>query len=142
MKTNSILVDTGPLVALLNRSDPQHLKCDEVAKTLRPPLFTCWPVITEAAYLLRRNSTAVSTLLTHCNGSLIDILPLGKEDLASVDTIMKNYSDQKFDLADACLMHLATRDEIESVFTLDHRHFSVYRNRKGQMLNLVPQSLA
>lgn len=136
----AILIDTGPLVALMNRADPHHAACDAVAKSIRLPLLTCWPVITEAAYLLRRSPQSVNTLLTYCNGSMLEILPLAKADLPAIDAILKQYGDQQFDLADAALMHLANRDAIGSAFTLDRRHFSLFRNRQGNPLVLLPDA--
>ena len=141
MSTTAILIDTGPLVALLHRGDPQHAACDAVAKTLRLPLFTCWPVITEAAYLLRRSPQAVSTLLTYCDGSILELLSLDKNDLPAIDLILRKYADQQLDLADAALMHLAGREDIETVFTLDRRHFSIYRDRQRRGFNLLPDTL-
>ena len=72
------------------------------------------------------------------NGDLI-LLPLRERELEEVRTIMHTYRDQQIDLADACLWHLANREEISAVFTLDRRHFSVFRNRVGQSLRLLPE---
>jgi len=135
---NGILIDTGPLVALLDRNDSHHEICSVTAKEVRLPLLSCWPVITEAAYLLRRSPQAVSTLLAYCDGSLIEMLPLEKGDLAPMDSILTAYADQGFDLADVCLMHLANRERIETVFTLDQRHFSVFRTAMGERLLILP----
>ena len=57
MNTSRVLIDTGPIVALLRRRDSQHSVCDSVAEELPLPAYTCWPVITEAAYLLRPLTT-------------------------------------------------------------------------------------
>ncbi len=134
----AVLIDTGPLVALLRSDDTQRAACEGIAKSLPLPLYSCWPVITEAAYLLRRSPTAVSTLLAYCNGSLISILPVDKTDLPAIDGVLRKYADQNFDLADAVLMYLAGREGIGTIFTLDRRHFSVYRDSQRRALALVP----
>ena len=48
------LVDTGPIVALLNRQDRHHGWAVDTFAAVRPPLLTCEAVLSEAAYLLRR----------------------------------------------------------------------------------------
>ena len=58
-----ILVDTGPIVAILSTSDPWHDTCFQMVEDRHGPLLTCWPVITEAAYLVRKYRGAVRRLL-------------------------------------------------------------------------------
>jgi predicted nucleic acid-binding protein len=112
--------------------------CDSIAKELPLPIYTCWPVITEAAYLLRGSPAVVRRLLACCDGSRFAILPLGADDLSGIETVLSVYQDQSFDLADATLMHLANREGIDAVFTLDRRHFSIYRSARGSSLQLLP----
>ena len=46
------MIDTGPLVALIDRSDPHHRDCGEALAGIADPLGTVWPVLTAAMYLL------------------------------------------------------------------------------------------
>lgn len=87
--------------------------------------YTCWPVITEAAYMLRHRPAQRDDLLQSIVSGDIVLLSLRETDLMAVSKIMSTYHDQEIDLADACLLHLANRERIDAVFTLDRRHFSI-----------------
>ncbi len=133
-----ILIDTGPLVAILDADDPAHAKCVDAFRSLPAPNYTCWQVITEACYLLRRFPAAVASLLEEVAERELILLPLGSDDIEGIRQTMETYSDQQVDLADACLLHLANREGFCQVFTLDQRHFSVFRNAQGNPLEIVP----
>ena len=63
LATKRILIDTGPIVALLDQNDPYHDSCVKYARKMPETVYTCWPVITEACYLLRRRQDLVDRLL-------------------------------------------------------------------------------
>lgn len=134
------LADTGPLVALLNRSDSRHAAAANALAELRTPLFTCWPVLTEAAYLLRSQPAAVRSLLSSIDRGFLQLLPLGPADVEPINDILEQYEDQSFQLADAALMYLADREALPQVFTFDRRDFSVFRMKTGKPLTLLPES--
>jgi len=134
-----VLVDTGPLVAILSERDQYHRLCVDALRELPGPLFSSWPVITEAAWLLRREARAVEQLLGSLGKGFVELLPLGSVDAPAMAEIMKKYADQRPQLADVSLVYLAQRDGFESVFTLDQRDFSVYRGAKGKGFELVPR---
>ena len=142
MATKPVLVDSGPLVALLSKSQRQHKICRDTFATLQTPLLTCWPVLTEAAYLLQYHPTEVRALLSSADGGFLQILPLSRVDVPAINAILAKYEDQSFQLADAALMWLAEREEIENIFTLDRRDFSVYRKSSGEPLQVLPASAA
>lgn len=128
------LLDTGPIVAIYDRNDQHHASCVELAKSLSGDAFTCWPVITEAMYLLRASSASTNNLLTRIAQREIGILPLDARDAVAIRDISIKY---RVDFADACLMHLADRENIDQVFTLDFRHFPAYRRPGGAALQIV-----
>jgi hypothetical protein len=102
------------------------------------PLFTCWPVITEAAWLLRRDPTAVAQLLHSLDTGFLELLPLTTADAEPIAAILKKYRDIRIQLADAALVHLAARDGVDTIFTLDQRDFSVYRLPRGKAFRILP----
>lgn len=133
-----VLVDTGPLVALLSRRDARHALCVEQLRDLAPPLMTCWPVITEAAWLLRRQPAAVEALLGGFHSGLLRLGVLEEDNLPRVAEFLRRYRSMGAQVADAALVCLAEREGIETIFTLDRRDFSVYRTRDGRSFRLLP----
>ncbi|HEV2714910.1 MAG TPA: PIN domain-containing protein [Terriglobales bacterium] len=134
-----VLVDTGPIVAILSRRDQYHEICVEALRSLPGPLFTCWPVITEAAWLLRRDGIAVQKLVNSIDTGFLELLPLASADAKPVASILKKYRNIRIQLADAALVHIAGRDGLDTIFTLDQRDFSVYRLPKGRAFHIIPQ---
>jgi predicted nucleic acid-binding protein len=134
-----ILVDTGPLVAILSSEDEHHDICVNTLRQMPGPLLSCWPVITEAAWLLRSYPRAVRQLLGSIDGSFLELLPLAGAEAEAVATLMKQYEDIRPQPADAALVYLAMRERIETVFTLDHRDFSIYRTGRKRKFRIVPE---
>ena len=91
--------------------------------------------------MLRNEPGAVEKLLGRVRVGKIVLLQLTSTDVEGIIAILTRYADQSFDLADATLMYLSDREGIVSVFTIDHRHFSVYRNSGGQSLGIFPESV-
>ena len=133
-----MLLDTGPLVALLSPNDAYHATCVEAWKIVAPPLYTCWPVLTEVAWLLRSRPAAVELLFSNTGAGLFRILPLTDDDGPAIGAILKRYRRLRPQLADAALVHLARREQIDTIFTLDRRDFRVYRGPANRALTLVP----
>lgn len=133
-----VLLDTGPIVAILSESDEHHKACVEQLRSIRGPLLTCWPVITEAAWLLRAYPLAIGRLLSSFKGLPFKLLDLKEQDLQGIAAILAKYEGLGIQLADASLMHLANREGIETIFTLDRRDFSVLRLARGRKLRVIP----
>ncbi len=141
LATQRVLIDTGPLVALFDRRDARYEACRDQARDLPGSLFTCLPVITEACYLLNRyDSHLVHHLLAACRDSVYTLLPLDNADIGPIDRLIFKYQNLCLDFADAALMHLADREKIEHVFTLDRRDFSVFRTSAETSLTILPEA--
>ena len=134
-----VLVDTGPLVAILSRADQYHETCVEALRQMPGPLFSCWPVITEAAWLLRGYPRAIQQLLGSLDGGFLELLSLNGSEGAAIGDVMKKYADIRPQLADAALVYLAERESIDTIFTLDQRDFSVYRSGRRRPFRILPE---
>ncbi len=133
-----VLADTGPLVAVLSRNDEHHTQCVEALRNVPGPLFSCWPVMTEAAWLLRKSPEAVQKLLQSLQSGFVELLPLAAADAKGIANVIKRYGSLQPQLADATLVYLALRDGIDTVFTLDRRDFSIYRLARGRPFRILP----
>jgi len=123
---------------MLSASDEHHDACVEQLRHIRGPLLTCWPVITEAAWLLRAYPLALRRLLSSFDGGIFQLLSLDEADLSGIAAILAKYERLRVQLADASLLHLANRDGIETIFTLDRRVFGVLRLARGKKLRVIP----
>ncbi len=139
MNAQRVLIDTGPMVAILSEADAEHDRCVAALDDLPPPLLTCWPVVTEAQWLLRQDGRVVDDLCTAFEKGLFRLLPLDSDAFPWLRLFLQRYRRIGAQLADAALVHLAEREGIDTVFTLDQRDFTVYRYHKNRALKLVPQ---
>ena len=135
----SVLADTGPLVAIISPADQHHELCTNTLRSLPAPLLSCWPVITEAAWLLRDNPRGFETLLESFQKGFVDLLSVSAAEVQGVLAIMRRYSSLRPQLADAMLVYLAGREKINTIFTLDRRDYSVYRSPNRAGFQLVPE---
>jgi predicted nucleic acid-binding protein len=134
-----ILVDAGPLIALLHKDVANHHRCVETLKSITEPLGTVWPAFTEAMYLLSFSWKAQEALWEMVERGVIELLTLEARDVSRMRDLMKKYRDLPMDLADAALVALAEREKIRRIFTLDRRDFEVYRPAKLNRFIVLPE---
>jgi predicted nucleic acid-binding protein len=135
---NRVLIDAGPLVAILSERDERHRLCLRTLEGLPATPLSCWPVITEAAWLLRAFPSAVSLLLRRVSEGIPAMLPLSSLEARPIGELLEKYESMRPQLADAALVHLANRESIDTIFTLDRRDFSVYRSARNRRFRLIP----
>ena len=99
----AVLVDAGPLVALVDGGDAHHVACVDALQAIRDPLVTVWPAFTEAMYLLGVSWQAQAALWEMVESETVETVGL------------------------AALVRVAEREKISSIFTLDRKHVRVYR---------------
>jgi predicted nucleic acid-binding protein len=133
-----ILVDAGPLIALLDASDRHHARIRATLETIREPLGTVWPVLTEASYILRESAPAQDALFEMVARGVPRILSLDGDDVPRIRELMAKYRDLPMDLADAALVRVAEREGVRRVLTVDRRDFSIYRAKRLGRLKLLP----
>jgi uncharacterized protein len=136
--TPTILMDAGPLVAILAERDLYHDICLDTLKSVHPPFLTTWPVLAEVTYLLRRQPDSLQSLFKMLQDGFLAVPELGTEVAPWLATFFAQYRDQDPQLADASLVYLAEQLGLDSIFTIDRRHFTVFRLPGGKAFNLLP----
>lgn len=130
------IIDTGPLVAILDKSEKHHDWAVEQIKQLSPPLLICEAVLTETVFLLRNFPNAGKTLFGLLEGGVINIEFELAQNLPEVNTILTKYRDQPASLADACLIRMSELHKEHLIFTLDS-DFHIYRKHGRQPIKLI-----
>jgi len=125
------LLDTGVIVALLDRSERHHARCVATMEGFERPLVTCEAVIAESCYMLRGLPGAPETVLQNVERGVFQIPFQLSRSAAPVRSIMRKYRDLPADFADACLIHLAEELDTGDILTLDG-DFQLYRWRRNR----------
>ena len=133
-----ILVDAGPLDALVDADDQHHAKCVAALNDIGEPLATVWPPLVEAMYLLSDLPRGQEALWEMLERGAVLLLPLDNSDIPRVRELMRKYDNRPMDLADASLVRLAEREGLRKIFTIDRRDFSVYRLNNRIRPTLIP----
>ncbi len=130
----SALLDTGPVVALINRADAHHPRAVEFFQRFRGQLWSTEAVLTEVAYVLAPSLTHQTAALTWLQRSVnAGFLRFeGISDLSQVATLLTKYADLPADFADVSLVWLAQQKRIDKVVTVDERDFAVYKSYAGK----------
>ncbi len=137
------LLDTGPLIAALNRRDPAHVRCTAILGDANGPLLTTGAVVTEAMHFLNAQTGGAAALVEFLDEAQVDIRDcFGQEQLHGAARLMGKYADTPMDFADATLVMLADETGCAEILTLDVRGFRTYRFRSNRRFNLILDSTA
>jgi predicted nucleic acid-binding protein len=134
-----ILVDAGPLVAIVDADDQHHRRCVGALRGLDRRLGTVWPAVTEALYRLQDVPGGPDVVLEMLQRRAVGLVPLDETDVPRIRELMAKYRDQPMDLADAALVRVAEREGVDTVFTVDRRDFGVYRMGKRKPFRIIPE---
>lgn len=132
-----ILVDAGPLVALVDADDQHHETCVRVWRRLKEPVGTVWPVLAEAMYLLEDQPRGQDNVWEMLQRGAVALCPLDDADVPRMRELMAKYVNRPMDLADAALVRVAERQGWTTVFTVDRKDFEVYRLNGRKRMRLL-----
>jgi predicted nucleic acid-binding protein len=133
---NSIL-DTGPWVALIDRSETRHLDCVQWLKKFSGNVYSTEAVLTEVLYLLNFSIIAQGAAIDFVLKSIVEILPSNMQSLQKTKNLMKKYADLPMDYADATLVCLAAEAGIQNIATFDKKDFTIYTLPAKKKFNLI-----
>lgn len=133
-----VIVDTGPIVALLNRRDRYHAWVRQIFDTIEPPIFTCEAVASEACFLLGRFTRGPEAVLELLAKEVLKIDFQVRAELDPLRALMQRFASVPMSLADACLVRMTELDAESVIVTLDS-DFRVYRrNRRHVIPTIMP----
>lgn len=133
-----ILVDAGPLVALVNARDRYHRRCREALRGVGEPLSTVWPALTEAMSLLERAPKGQDAVWEMVRRGAVRIVSLTEDDLPRISELMRKYRKRPMDLADAGLVRVAEREGARRIFSVDRKDFEAYRIHGRGRFTVIP----
>ena len=131
-----VLLDTGVIVGLLDRSEKYHSACAKAVREVEAPLITCEAAIAESCYLLRNLPGAAAAVIENVAAGMFQVPFQISREAAGVKQVLRKYRDRKIDLADACLIRLADEFETGDILTLD-KDFSIYRWSKNKPFRML-----
>jgi uncharacterized protein len=135
----TIILDTGPLVALLNRRERYHSWVSEILDTVEPPVFTCDPVLSEACFLLQDVKGGQDAVLALISRGIVRSDFRVTAEIEAIRAMMKKFADVPMSLADACLVRMTEIEAQGIVLTLDS-DFRIYRRNRRQTIPTITPS--
>ncbi len=134
----SALIDTGAILALLDRSDRWHAACAGAFRQLRLPLLTSEAVLTELFHLVGDVRADMESAWKFVRSGALVLGAIEDGELANVRALMSRYRDRPMDFADATLVHLAKRETLSVILTVDHADFATYRIEGKRQFRVLP----
>ncbi len=131
-----VLLDTGVIVALLDRSEKFHDACAAAVRDLHDPMITCEAVLAESCYLLRNLSGAAEAVIENVTAGIFQIPFQMSTEANNMKALLRKYRDRRIDLADACLIRLADEFQTGDILTVD-KDFTIYRWGKKKPFRIL-----
>ena len=134
-----LLLDTGALVSLLDRSQTHHIACRRVFDDWTGAVVSTEAVLTEATHLLARVRGGPTACVDFFLAGGAVIIPSSSNSLRRVKGLLDKYADLPIDYADATLVALGEELDTSVVFTTDRTDFSVYRLGGRKPFRILPE---
>jgi len=132
------LIDTGAILALLDSADRWHRVCVDAFQQLRLPLLTSEAVLTELFHLVGDSRKEVEAAWKFVRSGALQLGAIESSELPHLHALMSRYADRPMDFADATLVHLAKRESLPTVFTVDYADFDTYRIEGRRKFRILP----
>ena len=132
------ILDTGPWVALIDRSESRHIECVQWLKYFAGRLYSTEAVLAEVLYILNFSTKAQCAAMDFVLKAVVEIVPFSIESLKKVKNLMKKYADLPMDYADATIVCLATETDMQNVVTFDKKDFGIYKLPKKKNFKIMP----
>jgi predicted nucleic acid-binding protein len=133
------LIDTGVILALVDRNDGWHEACVQAYNNSRLPLLTTEAVLAEVFHLARRKVPDARGVWQLLRSGAIQMSEIAHGELSQIQTLMQDYADRPMDFADATLVHLAARERLGTILTIDHDDFETYRLPGRKKFTILPR---
>ncbi|MGO9649406.1 MAG: type II toxin-antitoxin system VapC family toxin [Terriglobales bacterium] len=132
------LIDTGAILAILEMDDGWHRVCLEALRSAPLPLLTTEAVLTETFHLTGKTAHDRERAWRFVRSGALSVRSLGDSDLPALHALMTQYKDRPMDFADATLVHLAARESLSLILTVDHDDFEAYRIAGRKRFTILP----
>ena len=133
------LIDTGAILSIIDVHERNHSACLEAMRSFRIPLLTSEAVLTETFHLTGKNAYKMEKAWAFVRSGALTVRSMGDADLPSLHALMAQYSDRPMDFADATLVHLAARERLSLILTIDRDDFSTYRLPHRKKFTILPR---
>jgi uncharacterized protein len=132
------LIDTGAVLAIVEADDLWHSVCLEALQSVRIPLFTTEAVLTELFHLIDKSAHNIGKAWNFVRSGALTVRPIEDFDLPTLQALMVQYRDRPMDFADATLVHLAARESLSLILTIDYDDFETYRIGGRKKFTILP----
>ncbi len=132
----TVYIDTGPVIAILNKRDEHHLWATDKTSQIENDLVTTSIIIAEAFYILKKLPKGIEGLFQIIEEGFIKVEESYPKNMVFIHELVLKYDDIDASIGDISLLSIIDDPKHSKVFTLDY-DFHIYRDKKGKPLDLI-----